>query len=102
MRRLFAFLARVIGFLLLLAAFAVLGHDLLAWRENGVFVPTASGQLWHYVHRASLGALQEGVQRYISPQLWDPFIVTALQFWVVPVLAVPGIFLAWVFRKRRR
>jgi hypothetical protein len=102
MRQLFAFIARLIGFLLLLAAFAVLGHDLLAWRENGVFTPTATGQLWHYVHHASLSAIQEAVQRYIAPELWDPVIVTVLRFWVVPVLALPGIFLAWRFRKRRR
>lgn len=102
MRRFFALITRLIGFLLLLAALAVLGHDLLAWRESGVFSPTTTGQLWHYVHRASLGAIQEAVQRYIAPGLWDPGIVTALRFWAVPVLGLPGLYLAWRFRKRRR
>ena len=79
MRGFFALIARLIGFLLLLVAIAVLGHDLLAWRENGVFSPTSIGQLWHYVHRASLSAIQEAVQRYIAPELWDPGIITALR-----------------------
>jgi hypothetical protein len=102
MRGFFALILRLIGFLLLLVAFAVLGHDLLAWRENGVFTPTATGQLWHYVHHASLSAIQEAVQRYIAPELWDPGIITALKVWVVPVLALPGLFLAWRYRKGRR
>jgi hypothetical protein len=101
MKRFFALLARLIGFLLLLTAFAVLGHDLLAWRENGAFAPTATGQLWQYVHNASLSALQEAAQRYTAPGLWNPVMVTGLKSWVVPVLAVPGLILAWMFRKRR-
>jgi hypothetical protein len=101
MKRLLALIARIIGLLLLLTAFAVLGHDLLAWRENGAFAPTATGQLWNYVHNASLSAIQEAVQRYIAPGLWNPVMVTGLKSWVVPVLAVPGLVLAWAFRKRR-
>jgi hypothetical protein len=101
MKRLLALMARLIGLLLLLAAFAVLGHDLLAWRESGAFAPTAAGQLWHYIHNVSLSAIQEAGQRYIAPGLWNPVVVSGLKSWVVPVLAVPGLVLAWAFRKRR-
>src|ERR1700684_1052958 len=73
MKRLLALIARLIGLLLLLTAFAVLGHDLLAWREKGAFAPGRG----------------------------SPVMVTGLKSWVVPVLAVPGLVLAWAFRKRR-
>jgi hypothetical protein len=102
MNRFFALIARLIGFLLLLGACAVLGHDLLSWQENGVFAPTATGQLWQYIHGASLSAIQDAVQRYLAPQLWDPVLVSVLKFWAVLVLAVPGFLLTLAYRKRPR
>ena len=102
MNRFFAFIARLFGLLLLLGACAVLGHDLLGWKENGVFAPTATGQLMQYLHQFDWSGIQDAAQRYVSPNLWDPVILSALKSWAVLVLAVPGLLLTLAYRKRPR
>ena len=97
MARFFRFIGRLIGLLLLLAMLAVLGHDLLSWRAEGSFTPTSLGQLWIYLNRASLVA----VERSLPPTLWNPPLVSLLRIWAVPAFALPGILLYWSCRKRR-
>jgi len=92
------FLGRMIGLALLLAALAVLGHDLLAWRADHVFSPLPLGRLWLYVNRASLAAVQRG----LPDPLWNPALVTLLSAWAAPSLAIPGFLLYWSGRKRKR
>jgi hypothetical protein len=90
MFRFFALVLRLIGLILLLAGFAVLGYDLLAWRESGAFAATGLGQLWTALDPA--GA--EAYAGSLSPLL--------LELWSAPILAVLGIVLLWAFRRRRR
>jgi hypothetical protein len=92
------FFARMTGLVLLLAALAVLGHDLLAWRADGVFAPLPLGRLWLYISRGSLAA----VQRDLPDPLWNPALVTVLSAWAAPSLAIPGFMLYWSARRRRR
>ena len=94
----FRLIGRWLGFLLLLAALLVLGHDLLGWRAEHVFAPIALGELWLEINRASLAA----VRRALPAPLWDPVTVAVLRLWAAPAFALPGLLLYWPSRKRRR
>ncbi|EWY42607.1 hypothetical protein N825_01635 [Skermanella stibiiresistens SB22] len=88
---------RVIGAVLLVAGLAALGWDLWRWSqiagvEGGLHL-TAAGELWYGLHPGSLNLTQAVVQRYLSPSLWDPALVTILLWPAALVLAVPGIVL---------
>jgi hypothetical protein len=86
---------RIIGWVLLLAGIVVLGRDLMAWRDSGVFAPVSLGQLWLELHRDSLVGMEDA----LAP--WLLQIVRAL---LVPPAAVgflvAGLVLAWAGRKR--
>ncbi|MGE0257047.1 MAG: hypothetical protein AB7N54_04840 [Alphaproteobacteria bacterium] len=92
---------RTIGYVLLLAAVAAFAYDAAAWYDTGAFAPQAAGELWFRVHHASLNLAQAVIQRYVDARLWDPVIVTVLLWPAFAVLGVPGLLLAWLFRRRR-
>jgi hypothetical protein len=94
-------IGRIIGWLMLLAALAVLGRDLVVGYRTGVLAPVVVGQLWFDLDRASLNLVQAVIQRYLTPWLWDPVVTTFLFFWAAPTLAVPGLLLLWLCRRRR-
>ena len=54
---------------------------------SGGFAVTALGKLWFSLHSSSLNGLQAGIQRFVSPYLWDPMISSVLQ---MPVWATFG------------
>ncbi len=95
---------RIIGVLFILAALAAAGVELVQWIASGTYQPVTLGGLWYMVHRASLGAAQAGIQRYVAPWIWDPVIAWVLlqPTWVI--MAPPGALLAWLgwSRKKRR
>ncbi len=93
---------RLIGWLLCLAAAAVLISDLGALLSSGRYAPLVLGELWAMIDRASLNLVQAVIQRYVWPWLWDPAIVAVLLLPVWVVLALPGAALAWRFRRRRK
>lgn len=95
-------IGRIIGWIFLIAALAVLVRDVLASIDAGSLVLIATGELWFSLHNGSLNLIQAVTQRYVSPSLWDPVIVTVLLWPAVLVLGVPGIVLSWLFRARRR
>lgn len=91
---------RVLGWVLILAAVAVLGADALTALESGDFVPRPAGQLWFQIDPGSLNLVQAGVQRYLAPSVWDPGVVSVLLLPAFVVLAVPGVLLALLCRSR--
>lgn len=93
---------RVIGWIFLIAAVAVLVRDISAWLATGDFVMITAGELWFTLDNGSLNLVQAVTQRYVLPSLWDPVIVTILLWPALLVLGVPGIILTWVFRRRPR
>jgi hypothetical protein len=94
-------IGRWAGWILIALAVAALLMDAYEAHVSGSFAPMAAGELWYRLHRSSLGLLQAVVQRYISPWLWDPAIVTILTWPAFLVLGVPGVLLAVLCRKRR-
>jgi len=93
---------RIIGWIFLIAALAVLARDVLASIDAGSLSLIAAGELWFSLHNGSLNLIQAVTQRYVLPSLWDPVMVTILLWPAVLVLGVPGILLTWLFRTRRR
>ena len=92
---------RIIGWLLILAAIAVVGGDISGWFDTGTYRMRAAGEIWFRFDVDSLNAAQAGIQRYLLPELWDPVIVTVLTWPGWAVLGVPGIVLLWLCWHRR-
>ena len=95
---------RVLGVWSLLLAMVVLtidGTKSLASSE-GQWIATPLGEHWFKLDAASLNAAQAAIERYVSPTLWDPVIVSFLQVpsWII--FGVLGLALYWCGRKRRR
>lgn len=86
--------------LVLLALWPLLREVAMAVGEAGhSFIPL--GQLWFEIDRASLNMLQAGVQRRLSPGLWEDVIQPVLTWPAWPVLIVAGVALILVSRARR-
>ncbi|MFI4987473.1 MAG: hypothetical protein ACHQF3_08520 [Alphaproteobacteria bacterium] len=98
MRRIVA----IIGWLLILGAVLVFLGETYEWLDTGDYHVTATGELWFHLSPGSLNLLQAGVQRHITPLLWDdllrPFLL--LPAWLV--LGVPGIAILVLRRRRHR
>ncbi len=93
---------RLIGWLFIIAALVAEGHDLWGLWDTGHYQVSALGQLWAEVNRNSLLLLQPAIQRHVAVWLWDWVIFPVLEFPAVLTLAVPGILLVWLFRRRNR
>ena len=96
---------RIIGWILLIAALAVLARDILASIDAGAITLIAAGELWFHLHQTSLQVAEPAIARHIpviGPWLWHPVISTLLTWPALFVFAVPGLLLAWLFRPRRR
>ncbi len=89
-------IVRFIGWLLLAAAIIVLGRDLLAWRDTGVFSPISVEELWSSLARGSL----ERTQADVAPWIWSGIIYPFLRFWAALSLAAVALVLMWVARRQ--
>ena len=76
-------LYRMLGWLLLAMAVAVVVQDVLAWWTEGALHLLRLGDLWSHLDVGSFNDAQTAVQRHLSGGLWK---------WVIrPVLAVPAL-----------
>lgn len=82
-----------------LAALSLAG-DVWAMTETDEFVPKALGQRWADVNLESLTTAQNFVERYISPELWNPGIVTVLSWPAWAVLGAIAIVCSLLSRRR--
>lgn len=82
------------GIICLLIAAAILISDGLSGVEEGSFRLTALGEWWFWLHSDSLQLLQPAIERHISPVLFDPYILTLLE-WpaATQFLVLGGVFL---------
>jgi hypothetical protein len=94
-------LGRLIGWLFIALSVIALGWEIVDSIDNGGWQITALGKLWFDIHPGSLGLAQVVVQRYVLPAIWDPVVITVLQWPAWAMFGVPGILFAWVFRRRR-
>ncbi|MEO0620081.1 MAG: hypothetical protein AAFZ01_12495 [Pseudomonadota bacterium] len=97
------FVGRMIASWFLIVAIVALVHDgIKSIANDGGFVLTALGKHWYDLHPTSLNATQAGIERKLSPTLWDPYFINVLQTptWIV-FLILAGL-LYFVSRRRQR
>lgn len=93
---------RLVGWLFIIAALVAEGRDVWGLWDTGHYQVSALGQLWAEVNWNSLLLLQPAIQRHVAVWLWDWVIFPLLQWPAVVTLAVPGVLLVWLFRRRDR
>ena len=87
------FLFVLLGCLLLVASGVALVSDVMRAIDTGQFALTPLGKTWFDLDSDSLNFSQAIVQRYIIPEIWDPGIITILNWPTVYVAAGTGVFL---------
>ncbi|MFQ3622314.1 MAG: hypothetical protein SNJ73_02090 [Acetobacteraceae bacterium] len=92
---------RLAASLLLLLAAALLARDAAPWVAGHGWSPTPVGQVWFDVDAASLNMLQAGIQRRVSPALWEDVIQPVLTWPAAAVSGALGLGL-WLGSRRRR
>jgi hypothetical protein len=95
-------LFRLIGWLFILFALAVLGLGAWYWSATGEFHLFATGELWYRLDPGSLNLMQAVTQRYVSPWLWDQVVTPVLLQPAALVLALVGFVLLFLTRRRDR
>lgn len=100
--RFFGFAGRLLGWVLLLAALAVLGMDLLASMHQGVPRFASAGEVWAALHRDSLLLAEPAIDRHVWPGLWQGVVVPVLLWPAAAVLGAPAILLLLVSHRRPR
>ncbi len=94
---------RIIGWIFLIVAVAVLVRDVMASIDAGSLTLIAAGELWFRLHQDSLQLAEPAIARhipFIGPWLWHPVISTILTWPALLVFGVPGLVLTWLFRRR--
>ncbi len=84
---------RLLGVAFLLAAALALGADLSAAGVDGGGGLMPLGALWYTLHPASLNLVQAVIERYVWEPLWDPVLITVLQWPATPFFAILGVVL---------
>jgi hypothetical protein len=96
------FIFRFFGLWILAAAFIFLIYDgTKSIADRTDFFITKTSDVWSAIHQNSLAGLQSLVQQ-AAPWLWDPVGVTILAQPAWLVLAVIGILLIVIGRKKKR
>lgn len=95
------FLFRLVGFLILAAAFAALLYDGTKTIAGSEIYFTPLGQTWSAVHSNSLQLLQPAIERHVAVWLWDPVMLSILTAPTWLVLGILGALLILIGRKKR-
>jgi hypothetical protein len=92
----------LLGLLLLTMAIIALLYEIVMAASSGGYRPIAAGELWFTLHPYSLNLSQAVTQRYLLPSLWDPVIISMLQWPAWSLFGAPGAILAFLFYPRNR
>jgi hypothetical protein len=90
----------VTGWALVTLALAAFGYEVLLAAANGGYRMIAVGELWYQVDVGSLNLTQAVIQRYVHPLLWDPVLVSVLQWPLWSLLGGPGAALVILSTRR--
>ncbi|MDT8343672.1 MAG: hypothetical protein RQ752_04505 [Thermohalobaculum sp.] len=72
---------RLLGLIAVALGLGVLGADLAAAVRAGTPMRlSALGEWWFALHPGSLQLLQPAIERHVSPGLWDPYVLTLLEW----------------------
>lgn len=95
MRLILRLLLGAVAMLLLLAALWPAGREAIALAGPGhQFIPL--GQLWFEIDPPSLNMTQAGIQRHVSPWLWDAVVQPLLEMPAWPLLGGLALVLLWL------
>jgi len=89
-----------LGLLLLALALMALVYEIVASVNAGSYRMIAAGELWFNLHPSSLNLSQAVVQRYLHPGIWDPVLISILQWPAWSIFGAPGAVLAMLFAPR--
>ncbi len=92
----------VLGVVFFALALLALLYELWTVAGSGSYRPIAAGELWFTLHPYSLNLSQAVIQRYLLPSLWDPIIVSLLQWPAWSLLGAPAAALMFLFYPRNR
>ena len=95
---------RALGYLAVLGGCAAGFWDLWQSVEQDRMVLTPLGEIWYRLSADSLNLLQAGIQRAISPVVWDPVIVGFLRlpaFMALLILAALVLLVAQLIYRPR-
>lgn len=98
----FSFLARVLGLWFIAIALVSFVVDCTRSIAASAWVITPMGQVWFDISPGTLNAAQAGVQRHISPFLWDPILQGLLQYPAWVIFTPLGLLLIWYGDRRRK
>lgn len=97
---------RFIGWLLVLSGLAALGYNVwVQWAADEPVRLWALGELGFRLFPESFQLLQPSIERHLSPDLWDPWVLTLMLWPAWAVLIVSGVVLIAIsalLRRRRR
>ena len=99
------FLLILLGCLLLVASGVALVADIMRAIDGSQFALTPLGKTWFDLDPSSLNFSQAIIQRYVAPEIWDPGVITVLNWPTIYVAAGAGVFLllvAGILRTRKR
>ena len=95
-------IVRLLGFILLLVALAVFGHEVYRAIGDGGYRLISGGELWFKFDGNSLVGFQALIEKNIAPWLWSDIVLPVLRgpAWAIPL--VPAVLLLLLGRRRRR
>mgnify|MGYP000850485974 CR=1 FL=1 len=93
-------IGRLLGWILVLAGIIVVARDGMIWFKDGTYPLITGGEVWYSIDVDSLNLVQAVVQRYLSPEVWDPGIQTVLLWPAAATLAGTGVILLALFFRR--
>jgi hypothetical protein len=95
------FFLRMLGLFSLAAAFILVIYDGTKSIASNAVVLTSVRALWDTLSAGSLASLRPLIEQNTVPYLWDPVVTTFLSWPSWAVLAVLGIVLIVLGRKRK-
>jgi len=95
------FLFRLLGLILLAAAFILVIYDGTKSIAGNSLSLTTVQALWELTHPASLARLKPLIVPYARGLLWDPLMVSVLAAPAWSLLGVAGILLLFFGRKKK-
>jgi hypothetical protein len=93
-------IGRLLGWTLVLAGIIVAVRDAMEWFKTGIYPLITGGEVWYSINVDSLNLVQAVVQRYLSPEVWDPGIQTVWLWPAAATLAGTGVILLALFFRR--
>ncbi len=86
-------MARLLGILFGIAALAAIGYDM--WRgpyQDRELELTSIAEGWAQLHRTSLIGLNSFTEKNLSPEIWDSYVLPALNWPAALTFTVLGLF----------